>query len=128
MARPVRIEYSGAWYHVTCRGNEKTAIFGDDTDRITLLEILATSLELFHAELHAYVLMDNHFHIVLTTHEANLSKRRWVPSVLFEPFVKIIEFSLLIIVQFLSDPPEAVSYDCPDVGIGLCFDFMNPVM
>ena len=74
MARPVCIEYPGAWYHVTCRGNEKTAIFGDDTDRITFLEILATSLELFHAELHAYVLMDNHFHIVLTTHEANLSK------------------------------------------------------
>lgn len=74
MARPVRIEYPGAWYHVTCRGNEKKAIFGDDTDRITFLDILATSLELFHAELHAYVLMDNHFHLVLTTHEANLNR------------------------------------------------------
>jgi len=74
MARPVRIEYPGAWYHVTCRGNEKKAIFGGDTDRITFLEILATSLDLFHAELHAYVLMDNHFHLVLTTHEANLNR------------------------------------------------------
>ena len=51
-----------------------------------------------------------------------------MPSVLFEPFVEIIEFFLLIIVQFLSDPPEAVIYDCPDVRIGLRFDFMNPVM
>jgi len=51
-----------------------------------------------------------------------------MPSVLFETFVKIIEFFLLIIVQFFSDPPEAVIYDCPDVWIGSRFDFMNPAM
>lgn len=60
MARSIRIEYSGAWYHVTYRGNERKAIFSDDLDRVKFLEILAKSAELYDIEVHAYVLMDNH--------------------------------------------------------------------
>ena len=72
MARPLRIEYPGAWYHVTCRGNERKAIFSDDLDRKKFLEILAESAEFYDIEIHAYVLMDNHFHLLLMSRQANL--------------------------------------------------------
>jgi len=59
MVRPLRIEYAGAWYHVTSRGNEKKKIFGDAQDKRRFLGILsATIINLYGAELHAYVLMD----------------------------------------------------------------------
>lgn len=74
MARPLRIQYAGACYHVTCRGNERKAVFRDDTDRKIFLEKLALSLEIYHVTLHAYVLMPNHFHLVVRTAEANLSE------------------------------------------------------
>jgi len=74
MARPIRIEYAGAWYHITCRGNERRVIFGDDDDRKSLLEMLEQGLELYRIEVHAYVLMENHFHLILRTCEANLQK------------------------------------------------------
>ncbi len=74
MARPIRIEYQGAWYHITCRGNERRSIFDDDTDRQKFLDILASSIELYNIEVHAYVLMINHFHLVVKTLEANLQK------------------------------------------------------
>lgn len=74
MARPLRIEYPGAWYHVTCRGNERRPIFKDDADRRRFLEILETTTNLYDVEVHAYVLMDNHFHFVVMIREANLSK------------------------------------------------------
>jgi REP element-mobilizing transposase RayT len=60
MARALRIEYPGAWYHVTSRGNEQRNIFWDDADREKLLEILSANLELYKIELHAYALMQNH--------------------------------------------------------------------
>ncbi len=74
MARPLRIEYPGAWYHVTCRGNEKRNIFRDDPDRDKLLEILSANLKLCRIELHSYVLMQTHFHLLLMTPESNLRK------------------------------------------------------
>ena len=74
MARPIRIEYPGAFYHVTCRGNERRIIFRDDADRYTFLDILGASLETFETLLHAYVLMGNHFHLIIETHKANLGK------------------------------------------------------
>jgi REP element-mobilizing transposase RayT len=73
MARPLRIEYPGAWYHVTCRENEKKDIFGDNLDRVRFLEILERSVNLYSIQVHAYVLMPNHFHLLLTTPEANLN-------------------------------------------------------
>ena len=73
MVRPLRIEYPGAWYHVTSRGNEKKKIFSDDQDKRSFLEILSATSTLYAVEVHSYVLMENHFHLVLTTPEANLS-------------------------------------------------------
>jgi len=72
MARPIRIEYPGAWYHVTCRGNERKEIFSDDSDRVKFLEILAKSAQLYGIEVHVYVLMDNHFHLLVMSRQANL--------------------------------------------------------
>jgi len=74
MARPLRIQYPGAVYHITCRGNEQRKIFLDDEDRKRFLCILAQSLVIYSAKLHAYVLMDNHFHLLLETPLANLSE------------------------------------------------------
>jgi putative transposase len=73
MVRPLRIEYPGAWYHVTSRGNESKEIFSDDRDKRRFLEILSATRNLYNVEVHAYVLMENHFHLVLMTREANLS-------------------------------------------------------
>ena len=74
IARPLRIEYPGAWYHVTCRGKEKRNIFRDDAEREKLIEILSANLKLYRIEVHYYVLMQNHFHLLLMTPEANLRK------------------------------------------------------
>src|SRR5437667_6778181 len=74
MARPLRIERPGGRYHVTARGNEQRAIYRDEKDRFHFLELLAESRERFGAKIHSYVLMDNHFHLLLETPEANLSR------------------------------------------------------
>jgi putative transposase len=74
MARPLRIEYPGAFYHVTCRGNERKAIFADETDRISFVDRLQLSVETYGGVVHSYVLMDNHFHLILETHLGNISE------------------------------------------------------
>jgi putative transposase len=74
MARPVRIEYPGAVYHVTSRGNERKAIFRTDADRETFLAFLGKTVKRFGWSLSAWVMMDNHFHIVVQTPEPNLSR------------------------------------------------------
>ena len=74
MARALRIERLGGRYHVTVRGNERKAIFRDDTDRFHIFELLAELGERFGTRVHAYVLMDNHFHLMVETPEANLSR------------------------------------------------------
>ena len=74
MARPLRIERPGGRYHVTARGNERKAIFRNDPDRVHFLGLLPELGERFGARVHAYVLMDNHFHLMLETPEANLSR------------------------------------------------------
>lgn len=74
MARPLRIEYDGALYHVTSRGNERKAIFKDDGDRELFLTTLWQVSERFHWLCHAYCLMDNHYHLVIETPDGNLSK------------------------------------------------------
>ncbi len=60
MARPLRIEYPGAYYHVTPRSNERKAIFRDNQDREKFLELLSCAIKEFHLRLHCYVLMSNH--------------------------------------------------------------------
>lgn len=74
MARPLRIEFSGALYHVTSRGDRREAIFEDDADRETFLEILGQVIEGWNWLCHAYCLMTNHYHLVIETPDANLSK------------------------------------------------------
>lgn len=74
MARALRIAYPGAFYHVTCRGNEQRAIFRDEQDRVSFLDRLQLSLRDYQVQLHVYVLMDNHFHVVVETPQANLSE------------------------------------------------------
>ncbi len=73
MARPLRIEFPGAVYHVTTRGDRREPIFVDDEDRRALLRVIAQALARFDGELLAYCLMGNHYHFVLHTRQANLS-------------------------------------------------------
>lgn len=74
MARPLRIEFDGALYHVTSRGNERRAAFRDDTDRGLFLNTLAQVTERFHWICHAYCLMTNHYHLIIETPDGNLSR------------------------------------------------------
>jgi putative transposase len=74
MARSLRIEFSGALYHVTSRGNECRPIFRDDVDREMFLTFLGQAVTRFGWSLTAFVLMTNHFHLVVQTPEANLSR------------------------------------------------------
>lgn len=73
MARPLRIIYEGAVYHVTLRGNERKPIFKDDQDRQRFLLKLEESLQRYDVRLHLYCLMTNHVHLVLATPRGNLS-------------------------------------------------------
>ena len=74
MARPWRIQYDGAYYHVLSRGNEGRDIFYDHADRKVFLETLGETSERFDVEVYAFVLMTNHYHILLQTRGANLSR------------------------------------------------------
>ena len=69
MSRPLRLDHAGAIWHVTSRGNEKQAIFLDDRDRRQFLEGLARVVEACRWQVHAYVLMGNHYHLLFETPE-----------------------------------------------------------
>ena len=74
MARPLRIEYAGALYHVTARGDRQEDIFYSDIDRKAFLEVLGQVVERFNWLVHAYCLMDNHYHLLIETPDGNLCK------------------------------------------------------
>jgi len=74
MARPLRIEFPSAVYHVTSRGNARHDIVTDEQDRRTFLTLLAHVIERFGWLCHAYCLMGNHYHLVIETPQANLSR------------------------------------------------------
>ncbi len=74
MARPLRIQYPGAVYHAICRGNDRKEIYRDDEDRKTFLEIMSKSLKIYSVNLISYVLMKNHFHLLIGTPKGNLSE------------------------------------------------------
>ena len=74
MARPLRIQYPGAFYHVTSRGNERKAIYRNDKDRTKFLSYLESASERYDALIHAYCLMENHYHLLLETPRSNLSQ------------------------------------------------------
>ncbi len=73
MSRPLRIEFPGANYHVTSRGDWREPIFEDDTDRAALLGVVEEGMRRYDAQALAYCLMDNHYHFVLHTRQDNLS-------------------------------------------------------
>ncbi len=74
MARPLRIEYPGALYHVTSRGNAGSRIFRTDNDRRYFLQLLSLTVERFHWLCHSYCLMDNHYHLLIETPAGNLCR------------------------------------------------------
>ena len=74
MPRAPRIELAGAIYHVTSRGNRRERIFVDDHDRLRLLGIFDEGMSRFQADAFGFCLMGNHYHLVLRTHLANLSR------------------------------------------------------
>jgi REP element-mobilizing transposase RayT len=76
MARPLRIEFEDALYHVCARGNERQRIFRDDKDRLRLIELLEQSAKRYQGAVLGFVLMSNHFHLIARTPRANLS--RWM--------------------------------------------------
>jgi putative transposase len=67
MARPLRIQFENAYYHITCRGNSRQKISADDFDRKAFLDLLGRSREIYRVEVLAYVLMTNHFHLLIKT-------------------------------------------------------------
>lgn len=73
MARQLRIQYPGAFYHVTGRGNERQDIYRDKDDYVMFLEKLSDSLEVYNVSLLGYVCMTNHYHLLVMTPEGNLS-------------------------------------------------------
>ncbi len=74
MARPLRIEFSGALYHVTSRGDGQEAIYLDDGDRVLFMEVLGEACEQYNWVVHSWCQMTNHYHLLIETPEGNLSK------------------------------------------------------
>jgi REP element-mobilizing transposase RayT len=74
MARPLRLEFAGATYHVTARGDGREDIYLSDADRRLFLAVLGSVAERFNWTIHAYCLMSNHYHLLVETPEGNLSK------------------------------------------------------
>jgi REP element-mobilizing transposase RayT len=74
MSRPLRIEYAGAIYHVTSRGDRREDIYLDDGDRQMWLDVLSQVCARFHWRCHAWCMMDNHYHLIVETIEGNLSR------------------------------------------------------
>ncbi len=74
MARPLRITYPGAFYHVTSRGNERKDVFRSRRDREKFHEYLTSATQRYGAVIHAYCLLNNHYHLLLETPAGNLSQ------------------------------------------------------
>ena len=74
MSRPLRVEFSGALYHVTSRGNARSDIYLQDADRRVFLDLLEVTCKQFNWAVHAYCLMSNHYHLLVETPDANLAK------------------------------------------------------
>ena len=73
MSRPLRRLVVDGWYHVFSRGLERREIFAEDRDRLHFLELQVELSERYRIVIHAYVLMDNHYHAIFQTPEANLN-------------------------------------------------------
>ena len=81
MARPLRVQYPGAVYHVMARGNHGQPIFADNPDRKRFLETLEEACHKTGWVIHAYMLMVNHYHLLVETPEGNLvAGMKWLQS------------------------------------------------
>ena len=90
MARPLRIEYPGAYYHVMNRGQSRRAIFMEDKGRQSFLDLLADIARLWKVEIYAYCLMDNHYHLLLSTPTGGLSRAmRHVDGIYTQKFNRV---------------------------------------
>jgi len=74
MSRPLRIEYPGAYYHVMNRGTARQKIFLNDQDRQRFLDLLGQTCQMWGVRVYAYCLMDNHYHLLVETTDAALSR------------------------------------------------------
>jgi putative transposase len=74
MARPLRIEYEGAVYHIISRGNRGEHIFAEDQDKEYFIETLQTAVEKYKIDLYAFCIMGNHYHLLLTAPQGELGK------------------------------------------------------
>ena len=74
MARALRIEFEGAYYHILSRGNEQRDILYDDKDRLLFIDTVGEVSDRFCVDVFAFVLMSNHYHILLRTNQGNPSK------------------------------------------------------
>ena len=74
MARSLRINIAGGWYHITNRGTERRKIFSNERDYRHFLELLGEMQERYAVQIHAYALMSNHYHLLIRTPEANASR------------------------------------------------------
>lgn len=89
MARSLRVEFAGAVYHVMCRGNDGQSIFRTDRDRLVFLQTLEESCTQTGWRVHAYVLMGNHYHLLIETPEANLVEgMKWLQGTYTQRFNK----------------------------------------
>jgi len=93
MSRPLRIEYPGAWYHIMNRGRRSESIFIEEQDYLLFLDLLKEIKELWNVNIAAYCLMTNHYHILLQTPDANLSRAmRHLNSIYTQRFNKAHSF------------------------------------
>ena len=125
MTRPLRIEFPGAVYHVTSRGDRREAIYLDDTDRRTQLGVIAQAMDRFDAQVLAYCQMGNHFHLVLHTRRANLSRvMRHVNGVYTQAFNRRHG----LVGHLLQGRFKAILVDCNEHLLTLCrYVERNPV-
>jgi putative transposase len=77
MSRPLRLEFAGALYHITSRGNGRNLIYLQDDDFESLLQVLTNVCERYNWVVHAYCLMSNHYHLLVETPDAKLSQGRF---------------------------------------------------
>ena len=90
MTRPLRIEFPGAVYHVTSRGNARQAIYTDNEDREAFLGLLCKIVDHCHWLCHAYCLMGNHYHLLIETPESNLPRGIRQPKWSINPAYQIV--------------------------------------
>ena len=106
MSRPPRINYSDATYHVTSRGNGRAKIFLDDDDPSRFIRRLCDNLDTHSVVLYAYVLMENHFHLLARTPRANLSQ-----------FMQRLSTSYALYARYLALPTVTVDVETVDAYV-----------